>query len=507
MSFSGNTLYKISYVDYFNQSHEILIKENGYAGALTEVEARGNPFSRNHDSASDDVHEPMNGSSATIRLIAETNFQFIDLYTSNNRKYQVIHNIGGTLDWKGFILPDQYQEQYKGPPYVNEFIVADQIGFLRVLAWDRTTVETELVTLHAILKKTDLEMDLWEGINVYEDNHNSGDADSPLDQTYINTEVFAGLTYYDALYQLLFKYGAVIKQDRGEWFISRPDEATGAFRRRNYTYSNGAYTYSSDESYDPVVLTTSAPPDTAVSDLVRIAAGGTLDIDPAWRNYELTQNYGKIESIIKNPFFLNWTGGAPDNWRLEPASGIIQDGDRAKVFAINGLSLAMQQDVSLVASTRYKVRIEWDVFVKVGTSMDASFTILMVGTGSPAVRRFDFDTNQWGSQAGPGFSKTYDNTGGANAITQTENVEVVTDRNTLTGIVLFSVLLNKPTSTDTENFVAFKEVSVQILREISAEETAEFEQELVDPVIIDPANSDNGDDFELIITDLLISGE
>ena len=153
---SYGTIYKIGWTDYFDQVHEVLIQQRDTAEDITEIPAAGNPFSITHDTPSDFIIDSINGSYVTIRLVAETDFQFIDLYTSDNRKYQIIHNIGGSLNWKGFILPDQYQEQYKGVPYVNEFIAADQLGFLRTVAWDRTTVETEIVTLGKILEKTDL---------------------------------------------------------------------------------------------------------------------------------------------------------------------------------------------------------------------------------------------------------------------------------------------------------------------------------------------------------------
>ena len=117
---SYGTIYKIGWTDYFDQVHEVLIQQRDTAEDITEVPAKGNPFSLVHDTPGDLIHEPINGSWATIRLVATTDYQFIDLYTSDNRKYKVIHTVDAATDFVGFILPDKYDEQYKGVPYVNK---------------------------------------------------------------------------------------------------------------------------------------------------------------------------------------------------------------------------------------------------------------------------------------------------------------------------------------------------------------------------------------------------
>ena len=216
------TKYKVEWIDYFNQSAELLIEEWDYGGSSSDIKGTRSPITITYDTPSDFLFEPVNGSTMTIRLVAQTDFQFADLYTSNNRKYRVTLNIDSSLFWRGFLLPDQYQEEYKGPPYINEFIAADQLGYLKTLAWNNTSTLSEIEALEIILGATDLELDLQEGLNIYEDNFNSTAADSPLDQTYFDANVFGEKTYYDALYHILFKYNAVLKQRAGEWFIFRP---------------------------------------------------------------------------------------------------------------------------------------------------------------------------------------------------------------------------------------------------------------------------------------------
>ncbi|MCK5235341.1 MAG: hypothetical protein KAR06_00035, partial [Deltaproteobacteria bacterium] len=416
---SYGTIYKISYVDYFEQSHEVLIQQRDTAESIVEVNASGNPFSINYDTPSDIMTDPVNGSWATIRLMAETDFQFIDLYTSDNRKYKVIHNIGGTLNWKGFILPDQYQEQYKGPPYVNEFIAADQLGFLSTLAWSDVDPSTTFIeNLDIILGATDLELDLYEAVNVYEDSNAQTTADSPLDQNWGDNNVYEGKTYYDVLKEILQKFTSIIKQDRGKWFIYRPNKAKAAFQRRLWTWS-GSYSYTSTASYDPIVSTTSSPPTTAVADLVRIAGPGTMWINPAWRSYTINQSLDKKENNIINGDFANWTNGRLDNWVRTGAIREIQSGDKPKLFAKAAQDVGRYISSSFVTSSdRLKISVSWNVFVQAGSSMDVSFAML-TGGSSPAIVYYDFDIQAW--RAFPpvtSFKRTYDNSGGSEAIIQ-----------------------------------------------------------------------------------------
>ena len=500
---SYGTIYKIGWTDYFDQVHEVLIQQRDTAESITEVNAAGNPFSITHDTPSDIITEPINGSFATIRLMAETDFQFIDLYTSDNRKYQVIHNIGGSLNWKGFILPDQYQEQYKGPPYVNEFIAADQLGYLRTLAWDVTLpLATFMTILNTTLGATDLGLDLYEAVNVYEDSNDDTTADSPLDQNFFDANVYDGKTYYDVLSEILQKFTSIIKQDRGKWFIYRPNKAKASFQRRLWTWSGSAYSYDSTALHDPIVSTTSAPPTTAVADLVRIANNGSMFIRQAWRNYTINQSLDKIENNIPNGDFDNWTAGRLDDWIRTGAIGEIQTGDKPRFFAKATQNVGRHlSNIFTTLSDRFKVTVSWNVFVQAGSSMDIYFEIDLFGTG-PSIMNYDFDSNTWVAFPPTNlFKRTYDNSGGSEAIIQSDSIEIVTTRSSQIFQSLLRAKMLAPVSATTTNYVVFESFGARIMKDISINETEEFIDEQTFDVNIDERNNFKPSDIEVLVAD------
>ena len=489
-------------LDTFDQSHEVLIQQRDTAESIVEVNASGNPFSITHDTPSDIVTDPINGSWATIRLIAETDFQFIDLHTSDNRMYQVIHNIGGSLNWKGFILQDQYQEQYKGPPYVNEFIAADQLGFLRSLAWDNADPSiTFIENLDILLGATDLELDLYEAINVYEDSNAQTTADSPLDQNWGDNNVYESKTYYDVLKEILQKFTSIIKQDRGKWFIYRPNKANAAFQRRLWTWS-GSYSFDSTELYDPIVSTTSAPPVTAVADLIRISGPGLMWINQAWRSYTINQSLDKIENNIPNGDFANWTGGRLDRWTRTGAIGEIQSGDKPKFFAKATHNVGRYLSTRFTTnSDRFKIKVSWNVFVQAGTSMDIYFQLALFGS-APNIVFYDFDIQAW--RAFPpvtSFKRTYDNSGGSEAIVRADSLELVTSRTGQVGQSFLDIRMLSPVSATTTNWIIFESFGARIMKDTSVDETEEFVDDLTFDTEIDPRNNFVPPDIEVLAAD------
>ena len=502
---SYGTLYKLEWTDYFDQAAELLIQEDGYAGAVTEVEGAGNPFSMTFDTPSDFKIDPINGSYAKIRLMTQTDFEFVNLYTNSNRKYKVIYNVDGSLYWTGFILPDQYQEQYKGPPYVNEFIAADQLGFLKVIAWDREDVETEITTLGAILAKTNLDLDLWEGLNIYEDAHSSTTADSPLDQTYINAKVFDGKTYYDALYGLLFKYAGVILQDRGKWFIWRPEDATASFTRRLWTYSAGVFTYDSNESHNPIVSTTSAPPATAVADLVRIANRGKMFIDAAWKSYTLTQNYDKIENALLNGGFTEWNGVTLESWTQYGAFTYYQESNSVRINGLPGRTSERFAQRINCNHNRALVSASWEVYVNKGDTMNITVRIKRQIVGQPTPLYWDFDNGEWTyGPPNPYFNKEYDNSAGANALIESGNFEFTAWHSFNYGTTEYlEIELYVPIGTAT-SYLRWKEVKVEYTQGgISDNDSIPFPEETVHDIEINPDNNADGGSFDMLLSDML----
>ena len=372
MSFTGNTLYNLTWTGLFDQSNELRIKKSGYSGASTRIKCRGTPIIHNYKTPFDFILDPINGSTLTIYLVAETNFQFKDLYTSDARVYKVEHLIESSLEWSGFILPEQLQNAYTHAPYTNAFVAADQLGFLKTVPWENIYANTEygfytatlIEALDLIFDATDLELDIREGINMYETRQDDDDDESPLDQTYFHGLTYEGKSYYDVLKDILLKFTAVIKQRKGEWFIFRPIEARGDFITRLWSWGGSSFSYTSNTTTNLIKLTTAAR--AARTDLVRLGKGGQT-MRPAWKQYTLKQDFGLATNRILNGDFTEWTGAfgnGPDRWQISPGITYNQIGNKLRLYGVTPrepAKVVFQQINTLV--DYWEVRFKFSVFI------------------------------------------------------------------------------------------------------------------------------------------------
>lgn len=70
--------------------------------------------------------EPVQGSQATLKMISESNFQFIDLHTDDMQGYLVKFYRSGQLYWIGYLDSELYNENLTdSAPYAVEFSAAD----------------------------------------------------------------------------------------------------------------------------------------------------------------------------------------------------------------------------------------------------------------------------------------------------------------------------------------------------------------------------------------------
>ncbi|MBU2177550.1 MAG: hypothetical protein KJ556_20860 [Gammaproteobacteria bacterium] len=501
--------------------------------SLTPLKCDHSPIQITFDTSSDCIFAPINGSRAVIKMIAITNFQFSNLYTADVRKYRVSLYISaddssgvGELEWRGFLHPEQRSTVYNQAPNMNTFIASDQLGYLKTLDWDRETPETELSALGTILNKTGLDFDLYEAINVYEKEHNSTVADSPLDQTYFNPKVFDGMSYYDALHQLLFKYKAVIKQDRGVWTIYRPEDMQTSFVRRYYTFSSGVFTYDSNDSFDPIVFTTSAT--TEFENLVRIENSSPMaNTSPAWNKYELVQNYSRIENILENGNFSEWADNRPVGWKVQGVGQMkfYQESEGIKIMGTGTLFREFRNVYQLVEDVDHDwltISVDYNVFVKKGESLLVEIAVTRFS--GPSGRRgeggtgyllwWDFDNNWWTSNESK-YQEPHDNSAGDRGIYQGGGFEFTTTWSAYQGTKKIGIILYAPYDSeagegnDSGSFVVFKEANIHLVKATDivpgsgvAATTENYKDEDVHDVELNTNNTTDGGSFEMLLNDL-----
>ncbi len=481
------------------QSCKLDIEEREAKLGVDKIVCTHSPIQITYDTPSDDIFDPINGSRAVIGLMGIADFQYRSFYTTDNRFRRTSLYIDSVFCWRGFLQPEQGQGEYKSAPNVNRFIFLDQLGALKNITWDRVGAETELSALGAILNQTGLELDLYEAINLYEVDMDMTAADSPLTQAYFNPKVFDGMTYYDALHQILFKYQAIIKQEKGAWTIYRPEEAVDEYVRRYFTFSAGVFSYDSNTVYNPIVATTSA--NTAWASLVRISGlFPRYEVSRAWKKYKLIQNYGKIDSIVRNGNFEEWNTSInrPDAW--SPVAGVatlsFREGDGLKIAAstvANNLNAGFWTQSYDIESDRLKVDVKFTINPITETTV--RFQLIMF-TEFHGILYYDFLNNEWvGGLSHPSYDRAFSETETVTLSLITENSGVGNDIGTI------QIRLIQPYNPISgNNYIVFDSFNIELYRD-DINGLHPYPAESDTDVVINPANDFEADDIEIFCAD------
>jgi hypothetical protein len=335
-------------------SHDsrVRIYEREYIGDLVEVDyGSETPFKLMKPKQGDvnDKLFPVHPTSATLSLISLKDYQFLPLFTQDNKKFKCVYEIdngSGFLPvWTGFIIPSVYMEEFVRPPYAVEFQITDNVKSLK----DELFVDDAgslingrlklIKVISHIMHKTGIELDIRSGVNIFEVNHSSTNpVDDPLDQTYIDVACYrepdsTPFSCWDVLEKLLRPFGARILQEDNSWIIEEIDRATAEYAYRVFDSSGD---YVSNSTFDPIIELKSA---TSINRAVFANMDQSMEIIPA---------YGKI-TIVSD---LNFVGSLPsggfekkdllspesETFSLNPGVYISEEGFKDWTLRLNGTS-------------------------------------------------------------------------------------------------------------------------------------------------------------------------
>lgn len=302
-------LYRLEY-DCLNGDVSVIdIEERDYAGAVTEVIGTGNPFVVRLRGENSELFTPILATEATVGLTSETNFQFLNLFTQDDRKYRVIAKKNGTEFWRGFITPGLYTEQYytKTNYYVqadctDQIVTLKDLDFLDKDGNKIKGVNSLIKIISFILSRTDLDLPIRSCVGVFEVDMATTAADDPLAQTHIDTESYYDskgepMNCYEVLESIIQSFGSRIFQWGGYWYIIPVDFYTDTISYRQFD-TNGDYV--SNGTFDPIFdIKTSA-------DTLRAVWANrtqTLEVRGAYGQCDVTHNLVKIPQSVPNGNF------------------------------------------------------------------------------------------------------------------------------------------------------------------------------------------------------------
>jgi hypothetical protein len=255
------TVYGVKYVmEYSDFRHttnnsKIEILERAYEGSSSEICAGASPFVLRYNTKADDKYNVINPSEADIEILTEVSEQYIELFTYDDRKYQVKfykdEGAGYNLKWVGFIVPQFYSERYLEPPIITRVTASDNLAVLKTEPFedqDGNVFRGELSKMQiisALLKKTGLELSIRSCDNIFETTMDVTSADDPLFQSHIDVRIFYGDKKVpnkssEVIEKILGVKGARIYQSLGYWWIVRTEQSIGTIEYREFD-SNGIY--------------------------------------------------------------------------------------------------------------------------------------------------------------------------------------------------------------------------------------------------------------------------
>ena len=223
--------YKIQLDSVFlGDTYLLYIQEEDYSGAVTNLVCGSDPIRVEwHNTSDDKFGQVIIGSTLEVYVLADSSVtQYDSLFTSNSRKYKGVLYKNASIIWQGYGMTDNYSRPDYCKPFELVITFTDGLGMLKDYEFNEAETydwDTRLTLARIIgicLAETDLNLKVYESINIYEENMDSDVGDSMLAQTYIYPRAFRGLSCYEVLERILL--GSQLKQRNGAWWIIRTYE-------------------------------------------------------------------------------------------------------------------------------------------------------------------------------------------------------------------------------------------------------------------------------------------
>jgi hypothetical protein len=170
--------WRLAYTDLNGWGTRVDIQELDYTGSIIEVIGGSDPFTLSLRGENKNLFDQVLSTEAIINLLSETNFQFISLFTQNDRQFKVIYykntGSGFLARWSGWMTPSLYgEEYYSSTNYEISANATDNLTTLSNIKFSETNLKGRqpvIFIIAAILKKLNLGLDICVACDVYENS-------------------------------------------------------------------------------------------------------------------------------------------------------------------------------------------------------------------------------------------------------------------------------------------------------------------------------------------------
>lgn len=343
-----NVRWRMEFDDINGWTSRVDILQLNFAGSLTEVKGTEDPFQLILRGENENLFTPILTTESVINLISETNFEFIDLFTQNDREFKINYykNIGSGLNlkWTGWVTPSLYQEEnHSDTNYQVSANATDGVMVLDTIPFtvdEGITGDVSLIKFIAyVLQKTDLTLPIHVAVNVFESSFATTASDDPLAQSYLNVEgaFFSDdndRSFYSVLSSIMTVFGARLYQFGGAWKIDSIYSKADTYAYRVFDYKG---TYVSNSTFNPIVeLKASSLSNRAVW----VETSQNLEINPAIGKVDITFKLVKNEWGFTNGGFEKFVAPAslPGYIAGYPGWSLIPNGNIASFAQVSSNS-------------------------------------------------------------------------------------------------------------------------------------------------------------------------
>jgi len=233
--------------------------------------------------------------------MSTTSLQYLSLFLSPNKTYQVRIYRGAAAIWQGWVNPEYYTEPLMPAPYATKISVTDGLALLKNIelpppAYTMSDLkQSAIYYIAACLSEIELdsEMIIKASIDLAADTTGGYVNERMLEELYFDYRTFEDMTCYDILDTILSSLNARLFQFGDAWWIERVDQ-----KYTDYDvdiYSMGGM-YASTQSVNQVYSLTAHTG--RGTDVRFVNTPAQLEVQPAYKGYEMEQDYGERENLL-----------------------------------------------------------------------------------------------------------------------------------------------------------------------------------------------------------------
>jgi hypothetical protein len=283
----------------------------GFTGTATTLTGGTRPFVLREFNTDDDLFKPIRPQMAEIEILTNSSGVTIeDFYADNDSDILVSFTIGLIYYWNGYLLQDDFQENWSDQNHIITVRATEGFGYLKNQQLSDGGLELQgLFTPkdilgYAIAGTSSNFFRLREFNNLYHDSMTTT-LQSPLDQCYINAKTFATeANQYEDCYTVIEKinrsWNQTIFMWRNYWVIMRMEELyTPPTNNLKGLYFNLGGPFAINTRYDINVNST--------SDVKPIEPSMIKMIRKKTKQDEVDFSFQTFDEILENESFIRGT--------------------------------------------------------------------------------------------------------------------------------------------------------------------------------------------------------